>query len=517
MTDDTVCGIIIRGMIQQSIKLLLVILTFFFFIVPVYAQEDTTEEEKTTSHFVLKELDLDSKVETIQKKQEQNVVKVSLETKGIAITENKEQLAKAQKATESPSLKNQSSESSPWLKKEPTAKELMEQKEKDSTKKTKLPTFYVKTVQGVIEDHAYTLRVAEDKDGHFTKMRTEPSSDSKKLGILRQGDSFNLVKTNESKTWFYGEVIAAADKERIGEKGWIEGWILDGVGAPLEEKNEIGDEDNAEADEAKKETDSAEKKKKDDDVRGITIEEDASQTKDASVVVAGVSEEYIYTNRVAIDKKGAFTKMRSEADEGSERVGELRNGDLFTIWKTNTEGWYYGKIASSEDKDLVGTEGWIEKWLVTGDNVPAPPEPEPEAVQDAGSDTPAVAGGDAPSQEGKPANSINPDDMLAMINNHRQSIGKAAYQKNDQLCAMAKARGSAIDSEIWSGNIHGGFRAMNPPWWITENQVGMGSLEANFNWWMNSGIHRQAIESDKFIYSCGECWGGSCIQLFSDR
>jgi hypothetical protein len=103
---------------------------------------------------------------------------------------------------------------------------------------------------------------------------------------------------------------------------------------------------------------------------------------------------------------------------------------------------------------------------------------------------------------------------MQMINDHRKSLGLPEFQKEDKLCALAKERGPELPGEAASGAIHAGFDARNLPYWITENMKYGGSEQDVFNWWMESPLHRRAIESDA-QYSCGECYGDACIQLFT--
>ena len=111
--------------------------------------------------------------------------------------------------------------------------------------------------------------------------------------------------------------------------------------------------------------------------------------------------------------------------------------------------------------------------------------------------------------------SLSSDTLFDMINAHRAELGLPAYQKNDTLCALAKERGPELYDEIFtSGNIHGGLYNRNLPYWITENMKYGPDENDVFNWWMNSYIHRKAIEGN-FTYSCGECYGNSCAQLFT--
>lgn len=114
----------------------------------------------------------------------------------------------------------------------------------------------------------------------------------------------------------------------------------------------------------------------------------------------------------------------------------------------------------------------------------------------------------------KPA-SLNSESIFEMINSHRASIDLPPFQKDERLCALAQERGPELYDEIFvTRNIHGGFYERNLPYWITENMKHGDSESTVFNWWMSSSIHRKAIEGS-FTYSCGECYGNSCVQLFT--
>jgi len=111
--------------------------------------------------------------------------------------------------------------------------------------------------------------------------------------------------------------------------------------------------------------------------------------------------------------------------------------------------------------------------------------------------------------------SLDADRIFGMINQHRANLGLSAFEKEEKLCALAQERGHELYDEIFvNNNIHGGLYDRNLPWWITENMKYGGSEESVFNWWLSSPIHRKAIESE-FTYSCGECYGNSCAQLFT--
>ncbi len=121
----------------------------------------------------------------------------------------------------------------------------------------------------------------------------------------------------------------------------------------------------------------------------------------------------------------------------------------------------------------------------------------------------------APPRAEKPSHSLNADTLFGIINEYRTQIGLAPFQKDQAICDIAKQRGPALDYEVETGTIHAGFRQLNLPYWATENMKYGGNEQEMFNWWMNSYIHRKAIEGS-FRYSCGECYGNSCAQIFTD-
>lgn len=115
-----------------------------------------------------------------------------------------------------------------------------------------------------------------------------------------------------------------------------------------------------------------------------------------------------------------------------------------------------------------------------------------------------------------PAGSLSADTYFNMINNHRSTIGLPAFEKHPQLCEVAASRGPELNNEIFGNSyIHAGFRKLNLPFWATENMIGYPTEEIGFSWWMNSSIHRRAIESPDYKYACGTCSGKACAMLFT--
>jgi uncharacterized protein YkwD len=111
---------------------------------------------------------------------------------------------------------------------------------------------------------------------------------------------------------------------------------------------------------------------------------------------------------------------------------------------------------------------------------------------------------------------LNSDLIFDMINQHRAQIGKSAFIKDPALCQLAQIRSTELYGELFEGKgaLHSGLYNRNLPYWVTENAK-YGSNEAGtVKWWLNSPIHRAAIEGND-IYSCGACNGTVCSQLFT--
>ena len=111
---------------------------------------------------------------------------------------------------------------------------------------------------------------------------------------------------------------------------------------------------------------------------------------------------------------------------------------------------------------------------------------------------------------------LNTDLIFDLINDHRTSKGLPAYQKDDRLCSIAQKRAPQLNNEMFGGGyVHQGFNQMDLDHWITENMVHQPSEQSALNWWLNSSLHRRAVESTSHTHSCGICSGNTCIQLFT--
>jgi uncharacterized protein YkwD len=110
---------------------------------------------------------------------------------------------------------------------------------------------------------------------------------------------------------------------------------------------------------------------------------------------------------------------------------------------------------------------------------------------------------------------LNADVLFSMVNSHRVSINLPAFQKEDRICSLAESRAPQVGAEIAGGHMHSGLKALNLPYWETENIISYNSNQGAFNWWMNDKIHRDAIEGN-YKYSCVACSGKACAEEFTN-
>jgi len=109
---------------------------------------------------------------------------------------------------------------------------------------------------------------------------------------------------------------------------------------------------------------------------------------------------------------------------------------------------------------------------------------------------------------------LNAADIFGMVNAYRAQQGLPAFQEDPRACTVAAERAPQVDGEVASGTMHAGLKALNLPYWDTENIISMNSDQAAFNWWINDPIHHDAIVSHN-IYSCIACSGNACAEEFT--
>jgi len=110
---------------------------------------------------------------------------------------------------------------------------------------------------------------------------------------------------------------------------------------------------------------------------------------------------------------------------------------------------------------------------------------------------------------------LNADKLFSMVQNYRTSNNLPPFQKDDRACNVAEARAPQVEEEIDDGHMHSGLKAMNLPYWNTENIITMRTEEEAFNWWINDPIHHDAIVGD-YKYSCLACSGNACAEEFTN-
>jgi len=113
------------------------------------------------------------------------------------------------------------------------------------------------------------------------------------------------------------------------------------------------------------------------------------------------------------------------------------------------------------------------------------------------------------------SSSLDSDVLFNLVNQYRQKVGLAAFEKEEKLCSLASERSAEIYNEIFvTKNMHSGLHAKNLPYSITENIIYANTEETALNWWLNSYVHKQSIENN-YKYSCIGCSGNSCSELFT--
>ncbi|MCX7996802.1 MAG: CAP domain-containing protein [Patescibacteria group bacterium] len=238
----------------------------------------------------------------------------------------------------------------------------------------------------------------------------------------------------------------------------------------------------------------------------------------------GIKKQYLYTDRVTKDKTGWYTRMREEPNEKSKRGELLRPGDKIRVIDSkekDAKNWYFVEIFNSHDKELEGKRGWIEKWLVDDTNVPVEPSPTPSPTRTPPmADTPSGEGATESKSSGSESDSAtisaDAEALFGMINDYREKNGLDRFERSERLCSIARERAPEIRAEAMGGTIHAGFVARGYGYpTAVENAAAYGNIHANFNWWINSGLHRGSILGPELKYSCVECSAGNCVQIFS--
>jgi len=111
---------------------------------------------------------------------------------------------------------------------------------------------------------------------------------------------------------------------------------------------------------------------------------------------------------------------------------------------------------------------------------------------------------------------LNKDLLFDLINAHRTALNLPSFQKDETLCEIAESRLPELQEEILGDTpMHEGMRTRDFDFWVTENLIHVPNEERALEWWLNSPIHKKAVESTTYTHSCSDCIGNSCTQLFT--
>jgi uncharacterized protein YkwD len=156
-------------------------------------------------------------------------------------------------------------------------------------------------------------------------------------------------------------------------------------------------------------------------------------------------------------------------------------------------------------------------FLATAPTEPPPPTPTPTKAYTPTPENAATTATPPPTATQAPTSTggLSGDKLFSMSNAYRQAQGLAPFEKDERACTVAATRAPQINGEVASGTMHAGMRAMNLPYWNSENIISMNSEDAAFNWWVNDPIHHDAIVG-AYKYSCVACSGNACAQEFTN-
>lgn len=115
-----------------------------------------------------------------------------------------------------------------------------------------------------------------------------------------------------------------------------------------------------------------------------------------------------------------------------------------------------------------------------------------------------------------PGAQLNAEVLFSLVNAHRVSIGLPPFLQDPRVQDVANSRAPELDYEIYGGRgMHAGFNARNLGYFATENMISMPTEEAALAWWLNSSVHRSAIEGN-YQYAAVGCGGRSCAMIFTN-
>lgn len=120
-----------------------------------------------------------------------------------------------------------------------------------------------------------------------------------------------------------------------------------------------------------------------------------------------------------------------------------------------------------------------------------------------------------PSLQTTPTATLSAELLFSVINGYRSKIGLPPFEHDGGVCAVAESRREEIVNEIFVTHaLHSGFYAKNLPYWATENMIWQNDEIQALEWWLNSPVHKAAIEGS-YKYACGVCNGQVCNMVFT--
>ena len=115
-----------------------------------------------------------------------------------------------------------------------------------------------------------------------------------------------------------------------------------------------------------------------------------------------------------------------------------------------------------------------------------------------------------------PTATLSAEVLFQLVNTHRKEMSLPELTRNEPVCDVAYSRKEEITQEIFVTHLlHAGFYAKNLPYYATENMIWQHTEQESLNWWLNSPVHRAAIEG-AYKYACGVCNGEVCNMVFTN-
>lgn len=151
-----------------------------------------------------------------------------------------------------------------------------------------------------------------------------------------------------------------------------------------------------------------------------------------------------------------------------------------------------------------------------GVSVADPEEPQSAVVTPPVSQVPTAVVSTVPSEaSADAAPGLNAATIFAMVNAHRAQRGLPPFQQSDNLSQVAVSRTPELQGEMYGGGgMHAGFYNRQLPYWATENMISQNTETEAVNWWLNSSVHRAAIEGN-YTHASVACEGKNCAMIFS--